>query len=99
MRIYRGLSRQWIKPCLLEMGGKNAAIVMDTADLDAAAEGVTRSAFGLQNQKCSATSRVYVHQRGAGALLERVIEEAQTVRACTQPPQRHPGTSARPHLS
>src|SRR2546425_9182989 len=55
---YTTLFRSWIKPCLLEMGGKNAAIVMDSADLDAAAEGITRSAFGLQNQKCSATSRV-----------------------------------------
>src|SRR5205085_7927650 len=60
LRIHHGLSSKWIKPCLLELGGKNAAIVMDTADLDAAAEGVARSAFGLQNQKCSATSRVYV---------------------------------------
>ncbi len=74
MHIYQGLSRQWIKPCLLEMGGKNAAIVLDSADLDAAAEGVTRSAFGLQNQKCSATSRVYVHQRVAGAFVEKLIE-------------------------
>src|SRR3989449_1961673 len=63
LRIYHGVSSKWIKPCLLELGGKNAAIVMDTADLDAAAEGVTRSAFGLQNQKCSATSRVYVHRQ------------------------------------
>ncbi|HEU5262217.1 MAG TPA: aldehyde dehydrogenase family protein, partial [Gemmatimonadales bacterium] len=36
MRIHRGLSTQWIKPCLLEMGGKNATLVMDSADLDAA---------------------------------------------------------------
>src|SRR5882762_5857785 len=72
MHIYEGLSRQWIKPCLLEMGGKNAAIVLDSADLDAAAEGVTRSAFGLQNQKCSATSRVYVHQRVASAFIEKL---------------------------
>src|SRR3989440_1407591 len=80
MRIYRGLSQQWIKPCLLEMGGKNAAIVMDSADLDAAAEGVTRSAFGLQSQKCSATSRVYVHQRVAIAFLERLIERTKALK-------------------
>src|SRR6266851_7164258 len=58
MHIHQGLSRQWIKPCLLEMGGKNAAMVMDSADLDAAAEGVTRSAFGLQNQKCRHIARL-----------------------------------------
>src|SRR6266498_1904914 len=79
MHIYQGLSRQWIKPCLLEMGGKNAAIVMDTADLDAAAEGVTRSAFGLQNQKCSATSRVYVHENVSGTFLERLLARTRSL--------------------
>ena len=68
MRIHAGLSARWIKPCLLELGGKNAAIVVPSADLDAAAEGVMRSAFSLQNQKCSATSRVYVHRDGRGAV-------------------------------
>ncbi len=75
LRIHHGISERWIKPALLELGGKNAAIVMDTADVDAAAEGVMRSAFSLQNQKCSATSRVYVHravaQRFVDALLAR----------------------------
>ncbi|MGH7519706.1 MAG: aldehyde dehydrogenase family protein, partial [Gemmatimonadales bacterium] len=80
MRIYHGLSTRWIKPCLLELGGKNAAIVMDTADLDAAAEGVSRSAFGLQNQKCSATSRVYVHQQVAQAFLEKLLERTRSLR-------------------
>src|SRR5256886_9664330 len=78
--IPKGLPRQWIKPCLLEMGGKNAAIVMDSADLDAAADGITRSAFGLQNQKCSATSRVYVHQRVARALVEKLIEKTKALK-------------------
>src|SRR5882672_1590737 len=77
MRIYHGLSTRWIKPCLLELGGKNAAIVMDSADLDAAAEGVTRSAFGLQNQKCSATSRVYVHQQVAQAFVAKLVEKTR----------------------
>src|SRR5882762_3350 len=80
MHIYQGLSRQWIKPCLLEMGGKNAAIVMDTADLDAAAEGVTRSAFGLQNQKCSATSRVYVHQQVAQEFVAKLLEKTKALK-------------------
>src|SRR5690242_19553926 len=79
MRIFQGLSHQWVKPCLLEMGGKNAAIVMESADLDAAAEGVTRSAFGLQNQKCSATSRVYVHHGVARAFLSRLIERTRAL--------------------
>jgi 1-pyrroline-5-carboxylate dehydrogenase len=79
MHIYQGLSRQWVKPCLLEMGGKNAALVLDSADLDAAAEGVARSAFGLQNQKCSATSRVYVQQSVARPFVERLIERTQAL--------------------
>src|SRR5581483_5088641 len=81
MRIYRGLGGRWVKPCLLEMGGKNAAIVTASADLDAAAEGVTRSAFGLQNQKCSATSRVYVDgtviNAEAVARFERAVAQAR----------------------
>src|SRR5881227_4406907 len=80
MHIFQGLSRDWIKPCLLEMGGKNAAIVLDSADLDAAAEGVTRSAFGLQNQKCSATSRVYVHQRVAQPFVEMLVERTKALK-------------------
>src|SRR5437879_12430685 len=80
MHIHQSLSRQLVKPCLLVIGGKNAAIVMDSADLDAAAEGITRSAFGLQNQKCSATSRVYVHQRVARALVEKLIEKTKALK-------------------
>lgn len=80
MRIHAGLSGRWIKPCLLELGGKNATIVMPSADLAAAAEGVARSAFGLQNQKCSATSRVYVHHEVAAAFLEELLERTRALR-------------------
>jgi 1-pyrroline-5-carboxylate dehydrogenase len=80
LTIHRGLATRWIKPCLLELGGKNAAIVMDTADLDAAAEGVTRSAFGLQNQKCSATSRVYVHDKVAQPFMAKLLEQTKALR-------------------
>ncbi len=80
LRIHHGVSSRWIKPCLLELGGKNAAIVMDTADLDAAAEGVTRSAFGLQNQKCSATSRVYVHEKVAQPFVAKLLEKTKALK-------------------
>ena len=80
MRIHAGLSAGWIKPCLLELGGKNAAIVLPSADLDAAAEGVMRSAFSLQNQKCSATSRVYVHHDVAAPFMERLLERTRALR-------------------
>ena len=73
-------ARASIKPCLLELGGKNAAIVMPSADLDAAAEGVMRSAFSLQNQKCSATSRVYVHRDVAAPFVERLLERTRAMR-------------------
>lgn len=79
MRIFHGLSQNWVKPCLMELGGKNAVIVMESADLDAAAEGVMRSAFGLQNQKCSATSRVYVHTAVAKPFLEKLIEKTKAI--------------------
>jgi 1-pyrroline-5-carboxylate dehydrogenase len=80
LRIHQGISTRWFKPCLMELGGKNACLVMATADVDAAAEGVMRSAFGLQNQKCSATSRVYVHRAVAGAFVERLLERTKEIR-------------------
>ncbi len=80
MRIHSGLGSRWIKPCLLELGGKNAAIVMPSGDLDAAAEGVMRSAFSLQNQKCSATSRVYVHRDVAAGFVDRLLERTRDIR-------------------
>jgi 1-pyrroline-5-carboxylate dehydrogenase len=80
MRIHAGLSSRWIKPCLLELGGKNAAIVLRSADLDAAAEGVMRSAFSLQNQKCSATSRVYGQREILSSFLEHLIDKTRAIR-------------------
>jgi 1-pyrroline-5-carboxylate dehydrogenase len=80
LRIFQGLSTRWVKPCLMELGGKNATIVTPSADLDAAAEGVMRSAFGLQNQKCSATSRVYVHRAVAQPFIAKLIERTQAIR-------------------
>jgi 1-pyrroline-5-carboxylate dehydrogenase len=80
MRIHAGLSERWIKPCLLELGGKNATVVLPSADLDAAAEGVMRSGFSLQNQKCSATSRVYVHRDVLPAFVDRLVEKTRAIR-------------------
>ena len=80
LRIHAGISTRWIKPALLELGGKNATIVTESADVDAAAEGTVRSAFGLAGQKCSATSRVYVAQSIADAYLESVLEKTAALR-------------------
>ena len=63
------------KPCIAEMGGKNACIVTEHADLDAAASGIVRSAFGLSGQKCSALSRLYVHEQVADALIAKLDEK------------------------
>jgi 1-pyrroline-5-carboxylate dehydrogenase len=64
------------RPCIAEMGGKNAAIVSRRADLDRAALGIMRSAFGLQGQKCSACSRVLVERPIKDALLRKLIDLA-----------------------
>jgi 1-pyrroline-5-carboxylate dehydrogenase len=80
MRIHAGLASRWIKPCLLELGGKNATVVLSSADLDAAAEGVMRSGFSLQNQKCSATSRVYVQRDVLAPFLDRLVEKTRAIR-------------------
>ena len=60
--LYKNFARRYPKPVIVEMGGKNPAIVSRHADLDEAAEGVMRSAFGFSGQKCSANSRVYVER-------------------------------------
>jgi len=78
-RIFKGFSARWVKPCLMELGGKNACIVMDSADVDAAAEGVMKSAWGLQNQKCSACSRVYVHKDVADEFTAKLIEKTKAI--------------------
>jgi 1-pyrroline-5-carboxylate dehydrogenase len=62
MAIARAMPRQWPRPAVIEMGGKNPAIVTATADVDAAALAVARSAFGYGGQKCSACSRAYVER-------------------------------------
>jgi len=79
MRIFHQMSTDWIKPCLLELGGKNPTIVMPSADVEAAAEGVMRSAWGLQNQKCSACSRVYVHRDVADEFTRLLVEKTAAI--------------------
>jgi acyl-CoA reductase-like NAD-dependent aldehyde dehydrogenase len=73
MQISRKLaSGAWPRPCLAEMGGKNATIVTAGADLERATLGIVRSAFGLSGQKCSALSRLYVVDSVADELAERL---------------------------
>ncbi|HLF28626.1 MAG TPA: aldehyde dehydrogenase family protein [Anaerolineae bacterium] len=75
MHIYRTFANgKWPRPCIAEMGGKNPAIVSRHADLDRAAIGVLRSAFGLQGQKCSACSRIYVEKPVADRFKQKLLD-------------------------
>jgi len=68
------------RPCIAEMGGKNPCIVTARADLDRAAQGIVRSAYGMGGQKCSALSRVYVDDDVSDALLERLERRIGEIR-------------------
>ncbi len=63
----------WIKRVVAEMGGKDAIVVADDADLDDVAPGVVSAAFGFQGQKCSACSRLIVDEKVHDELMEKVI--------------------------
>jgi 1-pyrroline-5-carboxylate dehydrogenase len=79
MSVYHGFAKNYPKPVITEMGGKNPAIVTATADLDQAAEGVMRAAFGFGGQKCSACSRVYVDHSVKGKFLDLLVGWTQKV--------------------
>ncbi len=75
MNIIRSFATgKYPRPCVAEMGGKNPAIVSNKADLDKAALGAMRSAFGLQGQKCSALSRLYVHKDVKDEFMRKFVE-------------------------
>jgi aldehyde dehydrogenase (NAD+) len=65
------------KRCALELGGKNAVIVLDDADLDLAVDGILWSAFGTSGQRCTACSRVIAHRQVREELTDRLVERAQ----------------------
>ncbi len=79
MGLFRTFSKRWPKPCIVEMGGKNPAIVAATADLEEAAEGIMRSAFGFGGQKCSANSRVYVERPVHDELVRLLVEKTEKI--------------------
>ncbi|MBV9708084.1 MAG: L-glutamate gamma-semialdehyde dehydrogenase [Chloroflexi bacterium] len=92
LRIYeRAAKRQqgqrWLKRSILEMGGKDAIVVDETADLEAAATGIVSSAFGFQGQKCSAGSRAIIVEQVYDQVLQKVTEKSRqlTVGDVTQP--------------
>jgi 1-pyrroline-5-carboxylate dehydrogenase len=75
MKIGRDFSSgRWTRPAILELGGKNPAIISKNANLDDAAIGLMRSAFGLQGQKCSACSRIFIERPVYEQVLGKLLE-------------------------
>jgi 1-pyrroline-5-carboxylate dehydrogenase len=75
--LFRNFSTRWPRPAVVEMGGKNPAIVLRSADLEEAAEGILRAAFGYSGQKCSANSRVYVERPVHDELVRQLVEKTE----------------------
>lgn len=79
----------WLKRVVAEMGGKDAVVVDETADLERAAQAIVDSAFGFQGQKCSAGSRAIVVESVYDEVLKRVIEKTKQL-AVGDPQENYP---------
>ncbi|MGI0082663.1 MAG: aldehyde dehydrogenase family protein, partial [Nitrosopumilaceae archaeon] len=77
---FRSFIEKSPRPFISEMGGKNPVIVTESADLEKAAEGVMRAAFGYGGQKCSACSRVYVQKNVANQFMERLVAKTRSLK-------------------
>src|SRR6202030_3540943 len=86
----------WIKRAVLEMGGKDATIVDEEADIDAAVEGVAAAAFGYQGQKCSACSRAIVSEKIYDTFVEKLVDRTKKI---TVGPSDDPGNYMGPVVS
>ena len=73
-------NQRWIKRVIVETGGKDAMIIDDSADLDAAASDIVKSAYGYSGQKCSAASRAILHRDVYDDVLSRVVEKAEALK-------------------
>lgn len=78
MAVYQQASARGAK-VTCEMGGKNAVVVLEDADLDLAATGILQGAFGSTGQRCTATSRLIVHKAVREKLLERLVAGAKQI--------------------
>jgi acyl-CoA reductase-like NAD-dependent aldehyde dehydrogenase len=78
MALNRSAASRGVK-VTCEMGGKNAVVVLDDADLDLAVPGILQGAFGSTGQRCTATSRVVAHRKVLGELTERLVEETKKI--------------------
>src|SRR5580693_495325 len=79
-RIVSQACAPFFKPCHLEMGGKNIMIVMDDANLELAVEGAVWGGFGTTGQRCTAASRVAVHQKVYRQFVEKFVERVKALR-------------------
>lgn len=86
--VYKRFAKEYPKPVIVEMGGKNPAIIMPSADLDAATTGVIRAAFGLNGQKCSACSRLYLHEDIKDAFMAQMMEKLDSMVKVGDPRER-----------
>lgn len=77
--LYKSFARDFPKPVIVEMGGKNPSIVSRKADLEEAAEGVMRAAFGFGGQKCSANSRCYVERPVHDEFIRMLVEKTEQI--------------------
>jgi RHH-type proline utilization regulon transcriptional repressor/proline dehydrogenase/delta 1-pyrroline-5-carboxylate dehydrogenase len=93
LAAHTGKGQRGIKKVIAELGGKNAIIVDDDADLDEAVSGTVTSAFGYAGQKCSACSRVIVLEQVYDLFLSRLIEATRSLRVG---PAEEPGTFVPP---
>ena len=90
MRILRArAAREYPRPAICEMGGKNAVLVTASGNLDDAAQGIVRSAFGLTGQKCSALSRIYVESSACEPLVEKIRAAMKNIAVGTPQEERN----------
>jgi succinate-semialdehyde dehydrogenase/glutarate-semialdehyde dehydrogenase len=85
-----------LKRVILELGGKDPLVVLDDADLDAAAAFAVRNSFRNAGQVCVSTERIYVDRRVAGPFVDRVLERTK---ALVQGPGTQPGVSVGPMVN
>jgi alpha-ketoglutaric semialdehyde dehydrogenase len=79
-RIVGEAAARSFKPCSLEMGGKNAIIVLDDANIDLAVEGAVWGAFGTTGQRCTAASRMIVQRGAYGEFLAKFADRAKSLK-------------------
>lgn len=82
-KIGYGMAKEFSKvksrQVIAEMGGKNPAIVTESADINKAVEGILKAAFGYSGQKCSACSRVYIQKSIKNKFIERLVKKTKNL--------------------